>query len=585
MRVLCLTLVSVALLAPAASADSPLPRSQPVEVGTGGAAASVNPYATRVVLDVLRHGGNAVDGAVAGLAALGVVEPYSIGMGGGGFMTIRTAKGKIVTIDGRETAPASMRPDSFIDPSTGQPYPFATLVTSGLGIGVPGAVRAWEYAAKHFGTRSFGSLLQPAIGLARNGFVVSTTLNQQTKDNLARFQDFTSTAKTFLAPDGSAPAAGSVFKNPDMATTLQAIAQRGSAALYSGPIADDIAATAQNPPVRPGATRTVLKGGLTAADIAAYKPVQRAPTHVRYRGLDVYGMGPPSSGGSTVGEALNILSTMQPSASNPEQALHAYMEASALAYADRNTYLGDPAFVSVPLCGLLSAPFAAQRASLITDAALPRPVAAGDPSPFNGGCGATGRAQAPSSDREGPSTTHLTVADRFGNVVSATFTIEQIGGSGIAVPGRGFLLNNELTDFDPTTGHANSPQAGKRPRSSISPTIVTRNGKPFLALGSPGGASIITTVLQTLVERIDLGKSLPGAIEAPRISDRNGGPAEAEPDLLASPLGAALQARGHKFTQVPELGAATGIEFLSGHRLQAVAEARRRGGGSAMALP
>ncbi|MCW2991166.1 MAG: ggt, partial [Solirubrobacterales bacterium] len=214
-------------------------------------------------------------------------------------------------------------------------------------------------------------------------------------------------------------------------------------------------------------------------------------------------------------------------------------------------------------------------------------LAAGDPAPFNNGCGATPAAST-AAGREGPNTTHLTVADKAGNVVTATFTIEQTGGSGIVVPGRGFLLNNELTDFDTATGKANSPAAGKRPRSSIAPTIVLRDGKPWLALGSPGGASIITTVLQTLVERIDLGRSLPQAIEAPRVSDRNGsGGAEVEPAFAATPAYQVLQNRGHVFTPVKggELGAATGIEFLSGGRLQAVAEARRRGGGSAMALP
>jgi gamma-glutamyltranspeptidase/glutathione hydrolase len=584
MRAFCLFLVLAVLVVPAAQAAAPPPRSQPVQVGTRGAAATVDPYATRAALGVLRHGGNAIDAAIAGLGALSVVEPYSIGVGGGGFMVIRTARGRIVTIDGREKAPASLQPDGFIDPSTGQPYPFATLVSGGRGVGVPGAVAAWQYALRHYGTRSWRSVLAPAIHLASNGFVVDSTFTQQTKDNVDRFRDFTSTAATFLTPAGNPPPPGSTLRNPGLAGTLRAIAARGAKAMYSGPIAQDIAAAVQHPPARPGATRTVLTGRMTPADIAAYAPVRRAPTHVRYRGLDVYGMGPPSSGGSTVGEALNILSGFHPSGYTPDQSLHEYMEASALAYADRNAYLGDPAFVSVPLCGLLSMPYAAQRRSLITGAAAPRPVAAGDPNPFNGSCGGTATASA-SGAQEGPNTTHLTVADRKGNIVSATFTIEQTGGSGMVVPGRGFLLNNELTDFDATPGHANSPAPGKRPRSSIAPTIVQRNGRPFLALGSPGGASIITTVLQTLFERIDLGKSLPGAIEAPRVSDRNGAAAEAEPDFLASPVAAALQARGHKFTQVAELGAATGIEFLSHHRLQAVAEARRRGGGSAMALP
>lgn len=585
MRTLALALaLAVLLVVPASAANRP-PIAEPVEVGTGGAVATVDPYASRAALGVLRNGGNAVDAAVAGLAALGVVEPYSTGLGGGGFMVIRTAKGKVTTIDGRETAPASMQPDSLIDPSTGQPYPFSVSATSPVAVGVPGALRAWEYAIGKYGTRTFKTLLKPAIKLAGEGFELDGTLSQQTKDNLARFSDFTSTAALYLTPEGQAPAPGTLFKNPDLANTLQAVADGGAEAFYSGPIAADIAATVQSPPLRAGSTRKLVAGGMTAADIAAYKPVERAPTHVSYRGLDVYGMGPPSSGGSTVGEALNILSGFGPAPSNRVEALHAYMEATALAYADRNAYLGDPAFTPVPLCGLLSTPFADARRALITGAAAKRPVAAGDPAPFNSGCDTAGRAADAGASHEGLSTSHLTVADKQGNVASATFTIEQTGGTAITVPGRGILLNNELTDFDTATGRPNSPQAGKRPRSSMAPTIVTRGGKPYLAVGSPGGATIITTVLQILVERIDLRKSLAAAIEAPRISDRNGAAAEAEPDFMVLPARTDLEARGHVFTQNPEIGAATGIEFLSGKRLRAVAEARRRGGGSAMALP
>lgn len=577
---LALLLALLALAVPAGA----VPVAQPVAAGTGGAAATVDPYATRAALGVLRNGGNAVDAAVAGLAALGVVEPYSTGLGGGGFMVIRTARGRVVTVDGREAAPASMRPDSFVDPSTGSPYPFPTLVTSGLGIGVPGTLRAWDFAVRHYGTRRLGVLLRPAIRLAREGFLVDSTLAQQTRENLARFRDFTSTAATFLRPDGQPPAAGTVLRNPDLARTLGAIAAGGPDAFYRGPIARDIAATVQRPPLRPGASRTVLTGGMTEADLAGYRARRRPPTRVRYRGLDVWGMGPPSSAGSTIGEALNILAGFRPSPYDPASAHHVYLEASALAFADRNAYLGDPDFVSVPLCGLLAPGFADARRSLIGAGALAKPVAAGDPAPFNGACGTSARASA-SAAREGPSTTHLTVADRRGNVVSATFTIEQIGGSGIAVPGRGFLLNNELTDFDAVPGRANSPKAGKRPRSSMAPTIVTRRGRPYLAVGSPGGASIITTVLQILLERIDLRRSLPAAIEAPRISNRNLATTDAEPDFLASPEAQALAARGHRFSQVAEIGAATGIDFLPGGLLQAVAESRRRGGGSAMALP
>jgi gamma-glutamyltranspeptidase/glutathione hydrolase len=275
-------------------------------------------------------------------------------------------------------------------------------------------------------------------------------------------------------------------------------------------------------------------------------------------------MGPPSSGGSTVGEALNILEGFALAGLPREQALHYYLEASALAFADRGLYLGDPDFVSIPLAGLLSDSFAAERRALIGPT-TGVPYGPGDP-----------------TDNEGESTTHLTVSDRFGNVVSYTFTIEQTGGSGIVVPGRGFLLNNELTDFDFDPGRANSPAAGKRPRSSMSPTIVLRNGRPLTALGSPGGSTIITTVLQILVNQLDFGMTLPEAIAAPRASQRNTAAVQAEPGFLVSPEAAALAARGHVFAPTAEIGAATGISFLPSGFVQAAAEPIRRGGGSAM---
>jgi gamma-glutamyltranspeptidase / glutathione hydrolase len=344
----------------------------------------------------------------------------------------------------------------------------------------------------------------------------------------------------------------------------------------------------QHPPVAPDSDRPhpIHPGSMTPKDLAAYQAKVRKPTRIDYRGLDVYGMGPPSSGGTTVGEALNILEGF-PRAESRADKLHQYLEASKLAYADRNKYVADPDYVDVPTRGLLSDPFAADRRSLITDSALPTPQDPGDPWKYNGGHG-HGKAMATSSDAEGPSTTHLTVADRWGNVVSYTFTIEQIGGSGIVVPHRGFLLNNELTDFNFATGTANSPAPGKRPRSSISPTLVFSHGRPVEALGSPGGATIITTVLQILVNQVEFGQSLPDAVAAPRASQRNAEPTPAEPAFIAQD-GSALEAKGHSFSVVTpnppaEIGAATGIRFLPGGRQQAVAEPTRRGGGSAMVV-
>jgi gamma-glutamyltranspeptidase / glutathione hydrolase len=314
------------------------------------------------------------------------------------------------------------------------------------------------------------------------------------------------------------------------------------------------------------------------------------PSHVGYRGYDVYGMNPSSSGGTTVGEALNILERYNLSAMTTTQALHHYLEASALAFADRGKYVGDPKFVDVPTGTLLSDRFAAERACAIKpNAAMTKPTAAGDVTSYDGVCSTPAARGTADPDTENISTTNLTVADKWGNVVEYTLTIEQTGGSGMVVPRHGFLLNNELTDFSTVYDPAdpNRIQPGKRPRSSMSPTIVLRDGKPFMALGSPGGSTIITTVLQMLVNRIDLRMDLPGAIAAPRATQRNTTSVTAEPEFIAL-YGAGLTALGHKLAPAApptypqnEIGAATAIEFGSGGLLTAVSEPTRRGGGAA----
>jgi gamma-glutamyltranspeptidase/glutathione hydrolase len=291
----------------------------------------------------------------------------------------------------------------------------------------------------------------------------------------------------------------------------------------------------------------------------------------------VYGMGPPSSGGSTVGEALNILEGFDLTEIDRVTALHYFLEASALAFADRGRYIGDSDFVDVPLAGLLSDSFAAERRALIGPTAATKPVPPGDP-----------------TNNDGPSTSHVTVADRFGNVVSHTFTIESTGGSAMTVPGYGFLLNNELTDFNfDSLTHANRVEGGKRPRSSMSPTIVLAGGKPVVALGFLGGpgTAAITSVVQTLLYDLDFEMSLPDALAAPRVSQRNAANTFAEPAFLSSPEANGLRLLGHQLMLTPsqagttnEIGAMTGIAFLPGGLLQAVAEPVRRGGGSAMVV-
>lgn len=570
------------------------PGKQPVAVGSGGAVSSVNPYASQAGLDVLRRGGNAVEAAVATAAALGVVEPYSAGIGGGGFFVYYdAATRKVRTIDGRETAPARMRSDSFVDPATGKPIPFPEAVNSGLSVGVPGTPATWQKALKDWGTVSLASALRPATRIADEGFVVNEEFRAQTAMNEDRFRDFTSTADLFL-PDGELPVVGSRFRNPDLARTYRELAREGVGALYHGDIGRDVVRTVKKPPVAPGADRTVRPGLMERGDLADYATVRRDPTRTTYQGLDVYSMAPSSSGGTTVGEALNILENFDLSSADRAQAFHHYLEASRIAYADRNRWVGDPAFSDVPTRELLSKEFAKDRACLIrADAVLTSPLAPADPRSPGSSCTSGTGSEEP---YEGPSTTHLVTADRWGNVVSYTLTIEQTGGSAITVPGRGFLLNNELTDFDFTpltegVPDPNLPGPGKRPRSSMSPTIVLHDGKPMLAVGSPGGATIITTVLQTLVNRFDLGMALPEAVAAPRISQRNRAVTDAEPAFLDSPERTALERLGHRFavapstfTPSPEIGAVAALEFLPDGRLQAVAEPTRRGGGSAMVL-
>jgi gamma-glutamyltranspeptidase/glutathione hydrolase len=581
----------VGLLTGVASA-AVAPHGPPTSTGTGGAAATVETLATQAAIDTLKQGGNAVDAAVAAAGVLGVTEPLFCGIGGGGFMVIRTAKGKVVTIDGRETGPKAMTPTYFIDPATGQPLAFNDARWSGLSVGVPGTPATWDEALKKYGTMKLKQVLQPGIDIAQNGFVIDQSFYDFVQADVPWFDDIPATAAIYLDPDGTPHDVGTVQRNPDLAKTYRLLAQRGAKAFYHGKLAKAIVSAADNPVVAPTADHTWRHGVLTAHDLSKYRAIQRDPTHVTYRAYDVYSMGPPSSGGSTVGEALNILEGYNLASMTREQAFHYYLEASRYAFADRNQYLGDPDYVDVPLSGLLSKDYAATRRALITPtAANPPVVQPGNPYPFvtatkkghgHGKGHGKGHFHASVTSTQPGTTTHVVTSDKWGNVVSYTFTIESAGGAGIVVPGYGFLLNNELTDFNFTPGTANSPDSGKRPRSSMAPTIVTKDDKPFLAVGSPGGSTIIGTVLQILFDRIDEGMTLPNAIADPRADQRNGATSSAEPAFISSPLATQLQARGHAFSNAGEIGAATGLEFLPAGHVLAAAEPVRRGTGSAL---
>ncbi|MBW8700004.1 Gamma-glutamyltranspeptidase [Streptomyces sp. MBT84] len=577
--------VSVGAAGPPGTAR-PAPAKVPVAVGYGGAVASVDADATAAGVEVLRKGGNAVDAAVATAAALGVTEPYSAGIGGGGYFVYYDARTRSVhTIDGRETAPLTANSRLFVE--NGKALAFADAVSSGLSVGTPGTPATWQKALDEWGTERLGKVLEPAERIARRGFTVDDTFRSQTASNETRFRYFPDTAKLFL-PGGQLPVVGSSFKNPELARTYEELGRKGIGTIYHGDLGEDIVATVNKPPVDPASGWNARPGELSARDLTAYRAKLQAPTKTSYRGLGVYSIAPSSSGGTTVGEALNILERTDLSKASQVQYLHHFIESSRIAFADRGRWVGDPAFENVPTDGLLSQKYADSRACLIKDdAVLTSPLAPGDPR-HPAACGTAGKA-APTT-YEGENTTHLTVADKWGNVVSYTLTIEQTGGSGITVPGRGFLLNNELTDFsfapaDPAVHDPNLPGPGKRPRSSISPTIVLdKDGKPVVALGSPGGATIITTVLQTLTGFLDRHLPLVDAIAAPRASQRNAAKTELEPALYNSDLRAQLEAIGHSFTLNPEIGATTGVQRLPGGKWLAAAEKVRRGGGSAMAV-
>jgi len=573
-RVLVALLLVFAMVFGVAASAAVAPNGPPTSIGTGGAAASVETLATQAAIDTLKAGGNAVDAAVAAAGVLGVTEPFSCGVGGGGFMVIRTASGKVTTLDGRETAPEAMTPTSFWE--NGAPLPFNDARWSGLSVGVPGTPATWGEALEKYGTMSLAQVLQPGMRVAKNGFVIDQTFFDQTQAAVPWFDDISTTAALYLDPDGTPHDVGTVFRNPDLARTYERIGHLGVKGFYRGAIADAMTNTIQHPPVLPKADHVWRPGVMTMRDLHTYVAPEREPTHVNYRGLDVYSMGPPSSGGSTVGEALNILEGYNLASMPRDLAYHYFIEASRYAFADRNAYLADPEYYDVPLSGLLSDDYAAERRALITTTAAPGAVQPGNPYPY-----VTGQAAATATMSE--TTTHLVTSDKWGNVVSYTFTIESTGGSGLLVPGWGFLLNNELTDFNyDSTTHPNRVEGGKRPRSSMAPTIVLDGKKPFLALGSPGGSTIITTVLQILFDRLDQGLTLPQAIADPRASQRNGTNTSAEPAFLASPLKTQLDARGHHFVNGGEIGAATAIEFRPGGLVLAAAEPVRRGTGSAM---
>jgi gamma-glutamyltranspeptidase / glutathione hydrolase len=547
----------------------------PVATGTGGAVATISEPASQAALAILNKGGNAIDAAVAAAATLGVTDPFSCGIGGGGFMMIYLAKDKrVITIDHRETAPASFKPTVF--QQDGKEIPFNDAVASGMSVGVPGAVRGWHEALDRYGSMSLKQVLQPAIAVAQNGFKVNDNFTHLVQKNEAKFALFPATAQLYLR-NGKALPSGTLLRNPDLAKAYRELAAGGVKVFYEGKIGRAIVDTVN----RPGGT--VRPGAMTMADLANYEARLRQPIRYTYRGYDLYGMPLPSSGGVAIGEALNILEGYELKSMPRDKVEHLYMEAARLAFADRNAYLADPEFVEAPVQGLLSKAYAARRRELIDPTRAGNVATAGDPYPFQQDQSVPLRPLTAKLLAESAHTTHLTVSDKDGNIVAYTYTIESWGGSGITVPGYGFLLNNEMTDFEFSGPHPNVPEAGKRPRSSMSPTLAFKDGKPAFSIGSPGGATIITTVLQSIVNHIDLGMTMDQAIDAPRLSERNGEATHIEPGYAGTPAALAHEKYGRRWAaDAEEIGAANALVFNADGTVTAVSEGKRHGIGSAL---
>lgn len=476
-------------------------RSVPVEAKNGMVVTS-HTLATKVALDVLKKGGNAIDAAVTAGFALAVTQPRSGNIGGGGFMLVSSEKKKeVVAIDYRETAPDAATRDMFLGPDGNVDKQLSRFSRSSAG--VPGTVAGLALALEKYGTISLADSLAPAIKLAEEGFVVTPRFSKGVKSKEKRLFKFEAGKKKFLKPDGNFYEPGDLYVQHELAETLKRIAQNGTKGFYEGETADLIVAEMQRG-----------NGLIALDDLKNYHPQIRKPVQGTYRGYEIYSMSPPSSGGAHIVQMLNVLERYPISnlGHNSAKTIHLMAESMKRAYADRSKYLGDSDFVDVPLAGITSKEYAAvQRAEIDPNFATnSKDVLPGDPVGY-----------------ESNETTHFSIVDKFGNAVSNTYTINFSYGSGIVVDGAGFLLNNEMDDFSSKPGvpnaygliggEANKIESKKRMLSSMSPTIVIKDGKNFLVAGSPGGSRIITTTLQVIMNVIDHNLNVQAAVNAPRI--------------------------------------------------------------------
>jgi gamma-glutamyltranspeptidase/glutathione hydrolase len=512
---------------------------------------SADPRATEAGMEMLRQGGSAADAAMAMMLTLSVVEPQSSGIGGGGFLVYSNGNDKsLTTINGRETAPAAAGQNRFLD-STGKPLPFMTAVAGGLSVGVPGNIRLMALTHKKWGKLKWAKLFAPAIRLAQDGFVLNIALAEGLDEVAPFWNEFPEAQKLYWVNGKPAPV-GTTIKNPALAATLKQIAAKGPNAFYKGKIAKEIVGKVRAAPLNPG--------DMKLSDLAAYKANEQDAVCAPYRVYVVCGMGPPSSGATTVLQILGTLERFDMAAigkDNP-QSWHLIAEAMQLAYADREKYLGDPRFVTVPVAGLIDRDYLASRSALINPDKSAISFKAGTPP------GAVPRTAAISSEVAG--TTHFAAVDKFGSIATMTSTIE--GPFGSQLIAGGFMLNNELTDFTFAPEKdgapvANRVQAGKRPLSSMSPTIVfDTHGKAVLALGSAGGKRIIMHVTKTLIGTLDFGLPLGDAIALPNIYFGGGSILVEQGTPLAAMTGA-LSAFGQPALARDEGSKVNGVQLIA----------------------
>lgn len=523
--------------------------------------ATANPLASQAGEAMLARGGSAVDAVIAAQLVLNLAEPPSSGIGGGAFMLHYDAGShELVTYDSRETAPAAARPDRFL--RDGKPIPFAEAVNNGRAVATPGLLRGLALAHADHGRLPWAELFAPAIALAEQGFAVSPRLHTLIKDS-PQLAAQPAAARYFLDGQGKPWPVGHVLRNPELARLLRRIAQEGPDAFYQGQVARDIVAAVRGHP---------QPGDLSEADLAGYRAVRREPVCGRYRGYRLCGPPPPSSGPLAVLQILGQLEPYRLSGAQSLRTVHYFAESGRLAFADRDFYVADPQFVDVPVAAMLDPAYLRKRAALIHPERSMKQALSGDPAGLL-------LARARDDAFEVPSTTHLVAVDAQGDVVSMTSTIESAFGSKIFV--HGFLLNNEMTDFSSSWRDpegrlvANRIEAGKRPRSSMAPMIVFRSGKPWLALGSPGGSAIINYVAKTLVGVIDGGLDIQAAIDMPNMGSRNRA-TELERGSALQALAPGLRALGHEVKLVDFPSGVQGIMLREG-LLEGGADPRREG--------